>query len=318
MCKIGEEMLNQGFDVEFFFCSSDNNSLDGVVIPQIGVALIDGTAPHIVDPRYPGAVDEIIHLGEHWDEGKIEKNKDEIIRLNNEISRLFSTAYRYLMQAKILHDEMESYYKDSGALNIAGLNQAAREIADKIFNGKEKKNIPWVRHLFASAITPNGAVNHLENIFAYFKKRIILSGPAGTGKSTIIKKIYWEAVNRGYDIEAYHCSLKPNELEHLAIEALSTGIITSEFPHIFKPFPEKDVIINMLEYVDESCLKPYTADLEEARRRYQEAFTRAVDCINKAKMLHDELEKLYIPNMNFSAVDSLRKEILKKIQNYKK
>ncbi|MCX8131897.1 MAG: ATPase [Clostridia bacterium] len=48
MKKIAEEMLCRGYDVEFMHCSSDNNSLDGVVIPAIKVALLDGTAPHVV------------------------------------------------------------------------------------------------------------------------------------------------------------------------------------------------------------------------------------------------------------------------------
>jgi len=48
MKRIGEEMVSRGFDIEFHHCSSDNNSLDGVTVPSIGVALIDGTAPHRV------------------------------------------------------------------------------------------------------------------------------------------------------------------------------------------------------------------------------------------------------------------------------
>ncbi len=48
MRRIADEMVERGFDVELHHCSSDNSSLDGVVIPQIGVALIDGTAPHRV------------------------------------------------------------------------------------------------------------------------------------------------------------------------------------------------------------------------------------------------------------------------------
>ena len=46
MKKIGKEMLDRGYDVEFHHCSSDNNSIDGVVIPAAQVAMIDGTAPH--------------------------------------------------------------------------------------------------------------------------------------------------------------------------------------------------------------------------------------------------------------------------------
>ncbi|MCG9966733.1 ATPase [Pelotomaculum terephthalicicum JT] len=45
MRKIGETMLEKGYDVEFHCCSSDNDSLDGIHIPAIRVAMIDGTAP---------------------------------------------------------------------------------------------------------------------------------------------------------------------------------------------------------------------------------------------------------------------------------
>lgn len=49
MKKTAAEMLERGYDVEYMHCSSDNSSLDGLVIPKTGVAMIDGTAPHVVD-----------------------------------------------------------------------------------------------------------------------------------------------------------------------------------------------------------------------------------------------------------------------------
>ncbi len=48
MKAIAKEMLEAGHDVEMHFCSSDNDSLDGVVLPDYGIALIDGTAPQRV------------------------------------------------------------------------------------------------------------------------------------------------------------------------------------------------------------------------------------------------------------------------------
>jgi polynucleotide 5'-kinase involved in rRNA processing len=48
MRHIGNEMLERSYDVEFHCCSSDNGSIDGVVIPAIRVALLDGTAPQRV------------------------------------------------------------------------------------------------------------------------------------------------------------------------------------------------------------------------------------------------------------------------------
>lgn len=48
MRTIGEQFVNEGYDVEYHHCSSDNRSLDGVVIKKANVALLDGTAPHVV------------------------------------------------------------------------------------------------------------------------------------------------------------------------------------------------------------------------------------------------------------------------------
>lgn len=48
MKQIGEEMQEEGYDIEFHWCSSDNKSLDAVVISALRIALIDGTAPHRV------------------------------------------------------------------------------------------------------------------------------------------------------------------------------------------------------------------------------------------------------------------------------
>ena len=48
MRTIGEQLMNEGYDAEFHYCSSDNRSLDGLVIKKANVALIDGTAPQRV------------------------------------------------------------------------------------------------------------------------------------------------------------------------------------------------------------------------------------------------------------------------------
>lgn len=47
------------------------------------------TAPHVVDPKNPGAVDEIIHLGDFWDEEKMRENKEAVLKSNARVGRLF-------------------------------------------------------------------------------------------------------------------------------------------------------------------------------------------------------------------------------------
>lgn len=46
MRQVGETMEERGHTVEYIRCSGDPDSLDGVVIPALGAAVVDGTAPH--------------------------------------------------------------------------------------------------------------------------------------------------------------------------------------------------------------------------------------------------------------------------------
>ena len=46
MRRIGKAMEDRGEDVEYLYCSGDPGSLDGVHIPRICTAVVDGTAPH--------------------------------------------------------------------------------------------------------------------------------------------------------------------------------------------------------------------------------------------------------------------------------
>jgi DNA polymerase III delta prime subunit len=57
MRAIARELLSRGLPVEFHHCSADNGSLDGLVAPSLGVALIDGTAPQrVVTVVTPGGL----------------------------------------------------------------------------------------------------------------------------------------------------------------------------------------------------------------------------------------------------------------------
>ena len=89
MKKIGAYFLDLGYSLEYHHCSSDNNSLDGLVIKELNVAILDGTSPHVVDPITPGAVDEIANLGIALDMDVLSKNKKELISINKEIGKTF-------------------------------------------------------------------------------------------------------------------------------------------------------------------------------------------------------------------------------------
>lgn len=313
MKKVGNALVDMGYDVEFHHCSSDQNSIDAIVVPKLNVAMVDGTAPHIVDPKNPGAVDEIVNLGEFWDVGKMEKNKDKILDCNKEVGRLFSRAYRYLSACAPIARSIEDKYKtsmDFGKINLLTIN-----LSDEIFKDiKPSGNISKERHLFGSALTPVGHIEYTDTIVKDMDKIYFIDGEIGTGKSTLMDKIYKKAVELGLSVEIYHAPLLPPEkLETIVIEDLGIAITTS------KLFKEKNYkSINLNEYIVKDKIDKYLDEIEYDKKVLEQLLSYGLFNIKKAKAQHDVLETYYVPNINFDDVDKLKNTIINKILSYAK
>lgn len=315
MRAIAEALLQEGWDVEFHCCSSDNNSLDGLVVPEAGVALIDGTAPHVLDPRNPGAVDEIIHLGDHWNEAGLRASREAILELNRQVAYLFARAYNYLAQAKLLVEEAESYYQHSAAVDQIGLHRLQHELVTEIFGHQRQDMAPGARHLFASAITPAGCVNYLESIFGRVGKRYVVEGGSKEARAEVVERLYREAANRGFWAEVFHCALLPDHLEHLLLPELDVALITSTQQHSYAP-AANDAVVDLDLLVNRQALASWPKDLAEAQVRFQAALDRAVNFLHRAKNTHDEMETYYQAHMHFDQIDARREEVLSRVLEY--
>lgn len=312
MKKIGNEMLEMGYDLEYMHCSSDNNSLDGVVIPSLKIALVDGTAPHVVDPKNPGAVDEIIHLGDFWNEEGLIKNKEDILKDNKEVGRTFRRAYRYIKAAYSIYEDNNEIVGE--CMNSAKVNKLSEKLKNELMGDKDIADCPGMdRKLFASAITPNGLVNYLDTLINT-NKVYILKGMPGTGTERVVQKLKEGVLERGLDVESFYCALNPYKLEHLVIPALSISIITSNNYH--SAYGKNSVEFNLDEYLDTSELEKHREVLEYNRSNFDMLLDTAVKTIAKAKAFHDSMENYYIPNMDFHAVQRCYEATLSRILEY--
>jgi hypothetical protein len=299
MKRIGEEMLKKGYDVELLHCSSDNNSLDGVKIPELKVAFIDGTSPHVVDPKSPGAVDEILNFGEFWNEAGIRVHKQDIIKVNKEIGQIFARGYKYLKAAYALYEDSAAI--NSEAMNKGEVNLSVSKLMEELFAGKViSKEEGKQRCLFASAITPKGFCNYLDTILITDKVYEIKGG-IGTGEEKILEKIKTAAIERGFYVEAYYCALNPYKLEHLVIPALNVAFTTTNYYHSSNK--NKFVSIDMQQFLNPKILACYKDDLYQNLNEMNDLLSIALLTINRAKVLHDQLETYYIPNIDFEAIN---------------
>jgi len=312
MKKIGKYFNEKGYDIEYHHCSSDNNSLDGVVIKGLNVAILDGTAPHVVDPVNPGAVDEILNMGECWNEEGFGKFRKNIIDINKEVGKTFRRAYRYIGAAKLILDDWSSY--NTEALNNSRLNKFKEELKNKLFT-TPLTNSGFDRHLFATAFTPEGIVTFVDTLYSDCKNIYVLNGGPGTGKSDVLEFISNEALKRGFNVQLFHDPLIPERIEHLLIPDLSLAIVTSNEINN-KKF--EGTQINMVDFQNQHVLNKYSEEIKSDTESFYTLLTKGLKLISHAKALHDEMETYYVPNMDFSKVDAVYKKVLGKIQGYEK
>jgi ABC-type phosphate/phosphonate transport system ATPase subunit len=307
--RIGTALLDMGYDTEYACCSQDAASYDGVVVPKLGLALFDGTPPHILEPRFPGIVEHIINLGDFLNKKKLRTYRQEIVETLKEVSTLFERAFRYLKEARIIHDDWEACYFQ--ALDLGCLNCMAEELGSDMLHGTEVSRNPGrPRHLFASAVTASGPINHLQTVIGHMSRRYILSGEPGTGKSTIVKKVAETALCHGLDVEIYHCPLDPSKTEHIVIPELEVALVSSSWPHLIDPMKDIDRIIETRQAVSDKTVAKYDSVITDSKQRFHQAFQRAIEFLKKAKQEYDKVQAIYSESMDFPAVERLGDRIL--------
>lgn len=313
MKHIAESLLSMGHDVEMFHCSSDPGSLDGMAAPSLQVAIVDGTAPHVVDLRYPGAVDEIVYLGNYWDESAIRDHRQEIFAASKEKATNFGRAYRFLRTAgDVLDDWSEA---NSMALDRGKANRIASTTVRSVLGAVSEfdATVPGrVRELFASATTPDGFVSYLDSLVKPCSNVHVIVGGPGTGKSTLLRRLADEAVRRGLDVELFHCSLNASSLEHIVLPQLGTAVITSVEPHEWQVRPG-DKVIDMNSCLDPDTVKANASIIDYDRSLMNQAMNRAVHFLGLARQSHALLESYYIPNVDFDAIARVRQATLERI-----
>ena len=307
MKKIGSWAEENGFDADYIHCSSDPDSLDGIVVPDMKIAMVDGTSPHIVDPKTPGAVDTIVHLGNLWNEKNMRKNKEEILYISGMISEKFGLAYEHLKAAGVLHETIAKIY--SRIMKKNEVVSAAEEIIYTEIKGISREGSGFERKLFASAFCPFGYISHARTISC--SKKYVLHGNCA---SVVTEKVAQAFHNHGYNTELFYSPLAPDsEILHLYVPELDVGIFTQEITGGVSG--EGAQITDLSHSVDKYLLDEYTEELDNCRQALNVQTEQACCMIKHAKALHDKLEGCYIPNMDFAGINKIEQSIITELED---
>ncbi len=317
MKSIGQEWADKGFNLEYIHCTSDNHSIDGVIIPKLRVGIVDGTTPHVIEPKAPGVIEEYINLGSGWDSKALASKKEEILHLNELISQSFAEAYANFAEALSFHDKWEEIYIEN--MDFSKVDQFIDKLNQELFRNLKLNKKSDIRHRFLGGATPNGAVNFIQNLTEDVQKRYFIKGRAGTGKSSMLKKIAAEGEKCGLDIEVYHCGFDPSSLDMIIFRELGVALFDSTAPHEYFPDRAGDEIIDMYEIaVMPGTDEIFAEQIREISEQYKGKMKAGTASLAKAKSYRDSLEKIYIGAMDFNVVDGLKKGIRMEIEELAK
>ena len=287
MGNVGRHFEERGTDVVYFHCSGDPDSLDAVYAPDADFLVLDGTAPHIVDPRLPGARDGILNLGACLNEGQLAAQAEEIAALCRDISALFAQAYRYLAAAKDCRDDAGAVYE--AAFADRDRHALLRELRERMPRQEETGG---EKHAFAQAVTWKGVLQEMDSVLT--DRAVCLDVPWGFDVDGLLRPLMMEAAWEGRPRAAYHDPLDAARLNHLVIgEVAFTTAVLLDAP-VFRP------------QLDKNALRIGASRLSFDRACYELLLNQAVEALADAKQKHDALERYYIDAMDYARLNEIK------------
>lgn len=308
MRTVGTRVSAAGFPCEAILCSGDPASLDGVVFPTLNIALVDGTAPHVVEPKYPGVVERYVNLGDCYDRYALGNLRREIMDCMKGYKSCYQSAYRCLGAAAQLLADMRAI------LVTDELRQRMARRADGILSREckpRKGAAPGTVHQrFLDAVTHTGTMCLYGTAASQCSRIYLLHSRCGLSHE-LLSPLLTGAVRRGYSAVACPDPMVPQRLNHLLIPELSLAFLTDAPEQPFPGTPYRRLHLDSM--AQRELLRRSRPRLRFSRKVSSALVEEAVESLSQAKAMHDDLEGLYNPHVDFSRVEQTALEIVETI-----
>lgn len=294
MKKLAEKALNSGLEAELCFCSSDPDSLDGVIFEDINTIILDATPPHAIEPELPGVCENTINLGELWDEKSLYLKREKIIEATLKNKLLHRTAASYLFAAgKIFADNLELSMPCTDTDKVNSFTDfLCRRYIKPTHREKGREKIRFI-----SGITPKGIVNFTDWIDNVYSEKIIISDRFYTVAPRIIEILRKYALSAGYDIITLKSPFLPSRItDHILIPELNLAFLSE---NDFISFGSNTRRIHARRFINMEKINREKQKRRFNKKIFSELLREACSILAMAKKSHDTLEKYYIESMDF-------------------
>lgn len=303
MRKIGHAAEQKGLDVEYILCSGDPDSLDGVYIPALVEAWVDGTAPHVTEPDLFGVNSDYINLGKFLKKPFSKAEAEKIRALNKDYKLLYKKAYSYLAAAAELRKAcVPELFNDTA---LSGIRRRVSSIINRNL-GHNCADGGKIKHRYISAVSCFGDYRLNCQIEKQYKLKYQLDS-AYHALNYALSFAAQEAVKRGADVVICPSPLEPDEIEAVLIPSNGIALLGSDWEF------ENAKSVHIDNLADVKLLQSCRGEIREGKKLEKKTMELAYGKLRSAKALHDQLEEIYKSHMDFSALSKYTDSYIKKL-----
>ncbi len=287
--SIGLELLDRGYEVDFFRSALDPDALAGFVIPGMGLCMLNQLEVKPIHWRAPGIIERFVDLSPLADEGKIKQFRKEIIDiskrlvvLQNQVEKdlimTYSAAQDKPWRKKSYPYSLNDDLFEQGVDGLSWQGESAgpwpqvKNIVKKLQKGK-------ITPCFLHGINPGGWVNLAPHFLADCDQIRL----EGEDKLDALNWVLNEAQQLGQVMNIVLHPLNPDEV---------VGIV----------FPERNLAIwqgRPGELDQQNIDEPVKGTVKETLTAWY----------NQRSLL----KRFYTESMDFKQADNLREQILNRI-----
>lgn len=299
MRRIGKQAEAQGLDVEYVLCSGDPDSLDGVYIPGLKTAWVDGTAPHVTEPAYFGVSADYVNLGRFCRLPFSEAEAQHVRELNLRYKALYARAYAALAAAAEAQGAAPAVFTEE---ELAVVRRRISSVLERqIVHPASAPGRLTRRFLSANSCLGRVMLDRSVNSLC---KLIYQVDDAFLGAAPALDYACRRALELGADVIACPSPLCPEQLEAVLLPAYDLAFTSGEWEF------EKVRHMRIDSLIPAERQRAVRGELREVNALRGRCLGLAYDRLREAKALHDELETVYKAHMDFPALDAYTASVI--------
>ena len=299
--RVAATLAERGHAAELFHCANDAQSLDAVASAQLGLCVMDATAPHARDPQMPALTDIIIDFARFLDKSKLAGHKAAIGGLLNDKKIVLAKAMDYFAAAGKVYAAEKTAAQ--AALKPTELEKLAAATLRRGGTLPPASN----RRLFLNAITPEGLISFADDAF-YNSHVYALHTEEQVGANQLLSRIQQAANANGITTESFHCPLDPTQIEYLHLPDQKQAFVAID--GIFGYHGKVDERIDLAPCLNPAMFGRIKMDMERDNTLLHALMEQTMDLLRAAKALHTKIEEIYINAMDFAGVDEFTEEFV--------